>query len=196
MFKNLKAYIFDLDGTLFDTQLNFDLMREEMDFPKGASILEHLETITDTQYLKQCHQIIDKHEMHGANIATPMPNAIELLHKLKELNLPHAIVTRNSKGPTHHVLKRFNLDYIKTITREDFEPKPDPASLNYLQSQWEIDSKHICYIGDYLHDLQAAANANMLAVLYRNNKNKEFEEQADISIKNFSEILSELELSY
>ena len=33
--KNIRGLIFDLDGTLVDTQLDFDLMRREMELPPG-----------------------------------------------------------------------------------------------------------------------------------------------------------------
>lgn len=192
MFDQLKGFIFDLDGTLFDTQLDFDKMRIDLAFPKGAPILEQLALIQDTKELERCHQIIHEHEMYGAQIAKPFPYVLELLSLLKLRNIPHAIVTRNSKLPTKSLLKRYQLDYIYTITREDFVPKPDPSSLLHLKTMWDIENTHLCYIGDYLHDLEAARNAGMKSVLYRNHKNEEFEKEADMVIHCFNEILTTL----
>ena len=37
---NFRGVIFDLDGTLIDSQLDFDAMRRDMQFPAGEPILE------------------------------------------------------------------------------------------------------------------------------------------------------------
>jgi len=38
----IRGIIFDLDGTLADSQLDFDAMRREMELPLGLPILEAL----------------------------------------------------------------------------------------------------------------------------------------------------------
>ena len=192
MLNLLKGYIFDLDGTLFDSKLDFDQMRLDLNFPKGASILEHLESILDETEKKKCQEIIHQHEMTGANIAKPFPFVLELLELLNQKNIPHAIITRNSKKPTSYLLKKYQLDHIYTITREDFVPKPDPSSLLHVQEKWKLPHSELCYIGDFLHDLEAAKNAGMKAILYRNHKNDIYEEYADYVLKDFSEIIKAL----
>ena len=42
---NFKAFIFDMDGTLVDSFLDFDSMREELNFPKGVPLLEYIESM-------------------------------------------------------------------------------------------------------------------------------------------------------
>ncbi|HIA63686.1 MAG TPA: HAD family hydrolase, partial [Planctomycetaceae bacterium] len=41
----LAGIIFDIDGTLIDSGLDFDLIRAEMNLPAGAAILESLEQL-------------------------------------------------------------------------------------------------------------------------------------------------------
>ena len=36
----IKGVVFDLDGTLVDSRLDFDAIRAELDFPQGRPILE------------------------------------------------------------------------------------------------------------------------------------------------------------
>ena len=44
-----KGIVFDLDGTLLDSKLCFDRIRDELDIPQGEFILEYLETIACPQ---------------------------------------------------------------------------------------------------------------------------------------------------
>lgn len=39
MLKNLKAIFFDLDGTLVDSNLDFELIRRDLGFPVGRLFL-------------------------------------------------------------------------------------------------------------------------------------------------------------
>ena len=43
----VRGIIFDLDGTLVDSRLDFDAMRHEMGLPTGIPILEGLAAIPD-----------------------------------------------------------------------------------------------------------------------------------------------------
>ena len=43
--RRFQALLFDLDGTLVDTRLDFAALRRELGFPEGVGLLEHLETL-------------------------------------------------------------------------------------------------------------------------------------------------------
>src|SRR5687767_2360448 len=74
--------IFDLDGTLADSRLDFDAMRREMELPEKLPILEALVRLPPQQ-AERCQQILHRHELAGAQRATVLPGAIELLEALK-----------------------------------------------------------------------------------------------------------------
>ncbi len=58
--------IFDLDGTLVDSGLDFPLMRREMGLPVGMPILEGLAEIPPGERLDECLRVLDRHECEAA----------------------------------------------------------------------------------------------------------------------------------
>ena len=58
----IKAVIFDLDGTLTEPFLDFDVIRDEMGLALGGGpILEAMETMTPVQ-LEQANAVLRVHE--------------------------------------------------------------------------------------------------------------------------------------
>src|SRR5947209_11992044 len=70
--------IFGLDGTLVDSGLDFDLMRQEMQLPAGMMILEAMSKLSETR-ASECREILARHEWEGAQRATLMPGVVEFL---------------------------------------------------------------------------------------------------------------------
>ena len=50
-----------MDGTLIDSQLDFDQMRLDLNLPENAPILETIESYTGTRR-QQCNQVLRRHE--------------------------------------------------------------------------------------------------------------------------------------
>ena len=73
----LHGIIFDLDGTLIDSQLDFDQMRSDMDLPPGQPILEALAAVPPGEILNKKLRILREHEFRGADLATLMPGVRE-----------------------------------------------------------------------------------------------------------------------
>ena len=188
MFKNVKAYFFDLDGTLVDSKLDFDLMREDLGFPKGVPILEHIDTLTCDLEIKKAHKIVLDHELKGANESDLFPGVLEFIKNLKEKNYPVAILTRNCKEATQIMLEKHNLGIEKVITREDFPPKPDPTALLYLAKHFNVEPQECIYIGDFRFDIEAAKNAGMQSAHFDFKKKKLFSDFADYSFESFEEL--------
>ena len=65
----IKGIIFDMDGTLIDSQLDFDQMRLDLNLPENAPILETIESYTGTRR-QQCNQVLRQHEQIGVEKAT------------------------------------------------------------------------------------------------------------------------------
>jgi HAD superfamily hydrolase (TIGR01509 family) len=186
--KTFAALIFDLDGTLADTKLDFQAIRHELGFPEGIGLLEHIETLDDPALVSHAHAVIDRHEMEGAANATWIDGAENLLRRLKAASFPRGILTRNSRKAVQQTQQVLGLDIDPILTREDCRPKPDPQGLLMIAQRLGVESGDCVYIGDFVFDLECARNAGMTACLYRNHKNGAFESQADMIIHDFAEL--------
>lgn len=186
--KKFAALIFDLDGTLADTKLDFQAIRRELDFPEGIGLLEHIETLDDAELVAHAHAVIDRHEMEGAGRATWIDGAERLLQRLKDEAFPTGILTRNSRRAVDKTRRVLGLDVDPILTREDCKPKPHPQGLLMIADRLSVAPSECIYVGDFIFDLECARNAGMTACLYRNHNNQPFEEFADLVIASFTEL--------
>src|SRR4051812_20521573 len=104
----IRGVIFDLDGTLADSRLDFVAMRHEMELPPDVPILEAL-TRLDPQHADRCRAILHRHELAGAERAVLLPGAAELVHGLHSRGIHQAIATRNSRFITEATLAKLGL---------------------------------------------------------------------------------------
>ena len=161
----IRAVIFDLDGTLVKTALDFAGLRRRLGFPEGVGILEHVETLAEDERAA-ARGAVRAHEMECAATATWMPGAVELLEGLRLANLPWGIVTRNTRDAAALVLDQL-VDYAYTLlAREDCAPKPDPEGALQLAETWGVRPAEVLFVGDFIYDLQAARAAGMPSCLY------------------------------
>jgi FMN phosphatase YigB (HAD superfamily) len=67
----VRGVIFDLDGTLIDSALDFDQMRADMGFAPGQLILETFESLPEGERKARCREILHGHEYRGAVARRP-----------------------------------------------------------------------------------------------------------------------------
>ena len=101
----IRGIIFDLDGTLVDSGLDFEQMRGEMGLPAGMPILEGIKGLPESE-AEKCRRILHEHEWAGYERGTLLPGASELLRAVGARNLPVGIVTRNSRDVSLSTLAR------------------------------------------------------------------------------------------
>ena len=89
---------------------------------------------------------------------------------------------------TRLTLQRLQIPISLVLTREDCAAKPDPAGLYSISSSLNISCQQLLYVGDYVFDLQTAANAGMASCLYLNEHNQHFAEQADWTFSHFDQL--------
>lgn len=186
--------IFDMDGTLVDSRLDFDAMRLEMGLPVGTPILEGLAAEPDGPGRERMLRAMRVHELRGADEAVLFEGVVEFLQHLADCGIPTAILTRNSRESTDRTLTRLNLSFSQVVTREDAAPKPDPEGVQLIATRWGVPASQIIVIGDYLFDLQAGRRAGMRSVLFAPGDIPHFAGEADYILRHFREAVALLNL--
>lgn len=161
----IKAILFDLDGTLVHSALDFKQIRKDIACPEGQDVLSYVEQLSHEEKLN-AEEIIRQHELDDAHAAQVIQGASYLLERLETYGLKTAIVTRNSQVATQIKIQKSGLKVQQILTREDAPAKPSPDGLLHFSKLWNLQPQDCVYVGDYLYDLQAANNANMHACLY------------------------------
>lgn len=189
MSRLIRGVIFDLDGTLVDSGLDFDLMRCEMGLPAGLPILEALSQLPECEAAR-CHEILHRHEREGAERAQLMPGVREFVQELARRGIRQAVLTRNSRETAQATLGRLGLTFGTLIAREDAPAKPDPTGIWKICASWGLDRKSIVMIGDFYLDIEAGHRAGVWTVLYTGGREPaqvRGAEQADCHLRCFRE---------
>lgn len=186
----LRGVIFDLDGTVIDSGLDFDRIRRDMGLPAGQPILEALDEMAGGPQKDECLRILREHELAGARRATLMPGVVAFLEELGHRRLRSGILTRNSREATDLALARLGLRFHTILTREEVPPKPDPAGLLRICEEWAVDVDEVLFVGDFLFDLETGRNAGVKTVLYAPGDLPDYKDRADFTIRDFAAAIS------
>jgi HAD superfamily hydrolase (TIGR01509 family) len=170
----IEAVIFDLDGTLVHTELDFDLIRQQIGISSGP-VLEALEHMPPADRARAM-QILHQHESKAANHAPLDPHAPAVFQALADRGIKTALLTRNSRASTEITIQRHSLNFDFVCSREDLSGKikPSPEPVLAICAALQVRPADTLMVGDYLFDLQSANAAGSLSVLLRNDRNAEF----------------------
>jgi phosphoglycolate phosphatase len=150
LFAGLRAALFDLDGTLIETHIDFELMRCEIaklarrydvDTPPPRDILTGVRVIQERlqdlgrhecafQFRADAFAILQEIEVLQCTSPVEIEGAAELLDFLESRGVAVGIVTRNCRPVSEKLLAHARLNCRCLLTRDDVErTKPDPAHL-------------------------------------------------------------------
>lgn len=175
----IKAVVFDLDSTLVTSSLDFALIRRELGCTKQQDILAFIDELPEERQ-DWANQLVIEHELRDAHTALALPGCHQLLTTLNSLSLPTAIITRNCVAAAQTKLSNNQISIPLVLTREEFPAKPAPDALLHLAELWQLEPKSILYVGDYLYDVQTAANANSKSCLLSFNRDLNYADTADM----------------
>jgi HAD superfamily hydrolase (TIGR01509 family) len=180
--------IFDLDGTLVDSGLDFDLMRAELELPAGQPILEAIDAMSPAD-AERCHAVLDRHEREGVRRSSIMPSADAFLEQLRSRDILCGIATRNSRRMALASVVQHGLEVQTIVARDDAQPKPHAAGLLSICCDWQLEPAQVVMIGDFRFDLEAARAAGMRSVLYTAGRtiDAEWAQLADFRLESFEE---------
>jgi len=163
--ESILGVIFDLDGTLVDSHLDFESMRREIGLPSGTPLLEAVATLSGDEAAR-AWEILERHERLGAQIATVIAGVAELLGELHRRGIRIAVVTRNGREFVRSTLERLELPIELVMTRDDAPAKPNPAAILQILQAWQLPAERVAMIGDFRFDLEAGRAAATKTVLY------------------------------
>lgn len=162
---NYKTIIFDMDGTLVDSKIDYTSLHAALNLDPSASIVNHLNSLNEKDK-QAAHDIIHHFETTGYKKSVIIDGVKNLLNALEKNNINVAIFTLNSRVTAEKTLKMHDLKIPFIITREDAQPKPNPEGLFKICDHYSTPLDQALYVGDYIYDLQAGLNANIKTALY------------------------------
>ena len=186
----IKAVIFDLDGTITQPFFDFDNIREEIGLARDSGpLLESMEKMT-SQQRQNAEKILHYHEQKAVTESKLNANAKQTLSALRSAGINIGILTRNKRENALAVAKKHELEFDTVIGREDGPVKPDAFGVLRICEQFDVEPKETMLVGDYLFDLLSAKAAGAVAVLLANHSQAdEFAEHADFCVEDISRIL-------
>lgn len=161
----IRAALFDMDGTIYDSGIDWLALREEIDIPwDGRPILEQLAE-ADPATRERGIAALHRAEAAGAAGGVLIDGTEELLSLLRQHRILCALVTNNSRRSAETVLSRHELGFDLVLTREDGAAKPEPHLFLEALDRMDVSPSDALVIGDAHLDLLAAAAAGVPEVI-------------------------------
>lgn len=188
--KPFKAVMFDLDGTLIESTIDFmrfrarligyieakgaDMSGYGMEDTSVALISKFAKEMrrngrdahTVESYLDEIDAFIDEIELDGVEGTRPTPGAEDLLRCLRRDGIKIGVLTRGSPVYAEKALRISGLaGYIDAVVARDrksgIPPKPDPRSAFALAEKLGVGIEESIIVGDYSIDFTCAKEAKI-----------------------------------
>ncbi len=186
MKKNLKLFLFDLDGTLINSaddiveavnyslkQLGFrTLPKEEIVKHVGygaRNLMKDVLKTDDDKLIDKATELFREYYLsHPVVYTKPYPYIPEILELIKKKDLFTGVITNKIASVSEKILKE--LDLMKWIdvlvgAETTSEKKPSPKPVLYALEKLNIPNDEAILIGDSEVDIQAGKNAKTLTGL-------------------------------
>ena len=191
----LRAWVFDLDGTLTVANHDFDAIRRELGIPEGHLILEWLAQLPAARAAPLHARLQDIEADLAAQVA-PQPGGRELLEALVARGHRIGILTRNSQCNAVASLRRIELLDLfapeDILGRDEAPAKPDPGGILHLLRRWKSSPGEAAMVGDFLIDLETGRNAGVTTVHVDAASGFHWPELTDLAVRSLPELLATL----
>ena len=174
-------YIWDFDGTLFDSyphstralyvtarHYGVDVRYEDVSRAIRHSFARAFDLVGLTE-----EQLRMFHRLRGDDAfdppIVPFPDAGRVLKALSEGGAKHYLYTHSNRRMSVRFIEKFGLagwftGYV-TADAPGFATKPDPGALHYILENWHIAPEEAVMVGDREIDMRCARNAGLDGIL-------------------------------
>jgi HAD superfamily hydrolase (TIGR01549 family) len=155
----IKLAIFDMDGTVFESYLNWQEIRAQLEIKEGDSILKTI--YQDNRVDEFRLKILEEYEKENTFKTKPIIGAAEFLSYLRTQGIVTVLITNNNRENTDFLLNKFDLCFDLVITREMRLWKPEPDGLIYVMNLYKCEPGEVISIGDSHYDIKASQGARV-----------------------------------
>ncbi|MGQ9645627.1 MAG: HAD family hydrolase [Thermodesulfobacteriota bacterium] len=211
--KNIKAVVFDFDGTLAVLNIDFSEMRKqvfELMIKYGVDdekieekyLLEIIDEVVQIlnqknpssaeTFYQEAHQILHEVELKAAREGMLLRGVEAALRSLRSRGLKVGIVTRNCEEAVRNVFPDIDQYCDVFLSRDSIKKvKPHPEQLTSVLTVLEVSGKEVMMVGDHPIDIQAGKRMAMMTVgvLTGRTTQEEFEKAgADLVLRDVPEL--------
>ncbi|MHB9129527.1 MAG: HAD family hydrolase [Armatimonadota bacterium] len=182
MFSNTTAVLFDLDGTIADTneiiqrtiletleqESGRPWQREELLIHWGMRLRDQLQAMYPPINLERAVPFYRRrYAVYHEALLAEFPGMRVVLERLRQAGYQLGVVTSKKQESAHHTLHGLGYaDLFPVVVVEEDTPrhKPAPDPLLYAAQQLHLSPEAIVYVGDNPDDIRAAHAAGMKAI--------------------------------
>ncbi|MEJ5252531.1 MAG: HAD family hydrolase [Chthonomonadetes bacterium] len=187
IFQNAQAVLFDLDGTLAETDIDFSKLREATlklvaEYGLDPQPLQSLDVLGAVEkaaselrsagrpeqaeeFRRRALARLQAMEMAYCATPRPVPGMTDLLNALKATEVRIGIITRNDRQVSLRTLEQLQIPYDLLVSRDDVQKvKPHPEHVLVALQEWQIAPERCVVVGDYWMDVEAGRCAGCRTV--------------------------------
>jgi len=187
IFTDALAVLFDLDGTLVETHIDFGKLREatlqliaqygvdttplqSLDvlsaIDQAADVLQQIGALERSSELRtRARARLRAMEMAYCAAPRPVPGVYDLLNALKARDVRIGIITRNDRQVSLQTLQQLRIPHDLLVSRDDVHRvKPHPDHVTIALQEWNIPAERCVVVGDYWMDVEAGRAAGCRTV--------------------------------
>jgi beta-phosphoglucomutase len=208
----IEAIIFDMDGTLVDTEpFNTEIERRQFRLNKVVISEEnhqkYLGIASDAMWKEIAEQhklripveeLIEQNHLESIRYFTEiekipvMPGLVDLLEKLQEKNYPMAVASSSTPEIIDLILNKTNIKkYFQVIVSAEQagKSKPEPDVFLLAAEKLGIQPANCLVVEDSENGIKAAQAAGMICVAYQSaDADPQKHKEADAVIRNFMQL--------
>ena len=177
----IEAVIFDMDGTLVDSNYDWPAIRHRLGVT-GASIIDDLNGLPEPDRSRRWAEL-EEIEAAATSEATIHEGVHGLLEVLAEHNLSTALVTNNTETNAQNLLDRFGLAFNVIVTRDSGLWKPSGAPVKEAAHRLGTAPDRCLGVGDSRYDILAAREAGLGGICVLHDGLGRHDGEADLSFK-------------